>query len=428
MNKFRWVIVFFAFLGIIISYMDRVSISYAIQPIEQLFILNDKQFGVIAAIFGVGYLFMMIIGGILIDRFGARKIWFIFEILMSLSCIGIGLAGRFAHLVIFRFLLGIAQAPVLPCLARVTSEWLPVSERGRSLAIGLAAVPCASLIGAPIFSYLITVFNWRIMFFLLASLGIIWSLIWYFIFRDTPKQSQFVSTSELNYIESGLIAPSYHDHHRLAEHKTTWKFMLLDRSMLTNNFASFTFGYMVFFAINWLPAYLEKTFLIPIKSAGWYLTMPWLLAVILVLAGGMLCDSLWKKTKSIRISRSYPIWICQFLSALCFIPALMTHSEVVAIISISLGVGLGSMPNAAFYALNGDLAHDRVATSLSIMNSAFALAGIISPYITGLISSRTGKFSEAILIIIILKLMSAVLVLLFQHPDKSLEMKNIRSH
>jgi len=141
---------------------------------------------------------------------------------------------------------------------------------------------------------------------------------------------------------------------------------------------------------------------------------------VLILLGGWLSDHIWHKTHSIRKARSHIIWICQLLSAICFIPVALCHSITIAIIGISLGVGLGLMPNACFYAINTDLARDRAATSLGIMDCAFAAAGILAPLLTGWLSNITGNFSGAILLLIGLTFTSVIAIIFFQHPDEVL--------
>ncbi len=172
MTHYRWTVIAFAFVAIIITYLDRSALSYAIGPLETLFHLSNQDFGIIASAFGVGYLLMTVLGGILVDRYGARRIWPVAGVFWSLACALIAFATGFAWLFVCRLLLGLAEGPSFPALTRVVSDWLPVSERGRALAIGLAAVPFASVIGAPLVSHLVALFGWRWMFVILGLLGI----------------------------------------------------------------------------------------------------------------------------------------------------------------------------------------------------------------------------------------------------------------
>jgi len=244
---------------------------------------------------------------------------------------------------------------------------------------------------------LIITFNWRVTYFILGGSGIILAILWLLIYSDKkelPSSSQKVQA------------------------KTTWRFMLLNPTFLINNYSFFVFGYLLFFALIWLPGYLEQIYWLKLKSVGIFLIAPWALATVLLLLGGILSDKLLMKTGRLRLARSHIIWICQLFSALCFMPVILFHSLSIAIIFITLGVGFGLMPNAVFYSLNIDLAKDRAATSLGIMDCFFAAAGILAPWITGLLTHATGNFQAAIFLMVILTLSSVLLILFFQHPDQ----------
>lgn len=429
MTHYRWTILALAFFALIITYLDRMALSYAITPLETNFGLTNTDFGIIAAAFGVGYMIMTVIGGVMVDHWGARKTWSLSAMIWSITCALIGLATGFLSLFIFRLLLGIAEGPSFPSLTRVTADWLPISERARALAFGLAAVPFASVIGAPVISYIITLLNWRAAFFILGSLGIAWGFIWYFCFRDQPEQSSQVSAAEIETIHKAIKIQSSLDSHlqTVQEQKTTWKFMLFNPALLVNNYAFFAFGYLLFFALTWLPGFMEQTYGIKLKAVGLFLIAPWLVATCLLLFCGFISDYLYNKTHSIRIARSHLIWVCQIISVLCFLPVVLMHSLTIAIIFISLAIGFGMMPNAAFYAINADLARDRAGTSLGIMDCSFAAAGIFAPILTGLLSTWSGNFNSAIYLMMGLTLSSALAILLFQHPDQELIKKNQQS-
>ncbi len=425
-SQFRWTVMALAFVITIINYLDRTALSYAIGPLKREFGFNDAQFGFIASAFGIGYMVMTLGGGILVDRFGARRMWALSAIVWSGMTALMGVASSFWMLFSFRTLLGIAEGPSFPALSRTVTDWLPMSERARATAIGLAAVPLASVIGAPLISHLIVYTGWKMMFVILGSLGIGWAFIWLWLFRDYPENSQHVSQQELSLIREGAVVNRElsEDQRRkseMASGKTTWKFMLFNPALMSNNYAFFAFGYMLFFAVTWLPGYLETTYNVQLKEIGLFLIAPWLTGAVLVVLAGYLSDWLWMKTGSTRIARSHLIWVCQLLSGLCFLPVVFVHSLPVALTLLSLGIGLGLMPNAAFYALNSDLARDRAATSLGLMDCFFAAAGIAAPAITGMLAQSTGNFNAAILLLVAFTLTSVCGIILFQHCDPNIQ-------
>ncbi len=385
------------FLILVVNYLDRSAIAFAITPIKETFHLNNAQFGAIAGAFGIGYMVMTLLGGILVDRFKAHRVLTISALIWSLASFAMGLANGFWMLFLCRALLGIAEGPAFPAITQVTADWLPLAKRAQTLAISLAAVPLASVIGAPLLSHLIITFNWRVTYFILGGSGIILSILWLLVYRDN-KQSYSKSPKK--------------------EGKTNWRFMLFNPALLVNNYSFFVFGYLLFFALIWLPGYLEQIYAVKLKEVGIFLIAPWLLATVLLLFGGFLSDKLLTKTHRLRLARSHVIWVCQLLSALFFLPVILYHSLSVAIIFISLGVGFGLMPNAVFYSLNIDLAKDRAATSLGIMDCFFSAAGILAPWVTGWLNHITGNFTAAIFLMMILTLSSVLAIVIFQHPDR----------
>jgi MFS transporter, ACS family, aldohexuronate transporter len=416
MKYYRWFVITLAFIALGITYLDRVALSYAIGPIETAFHLTNTDFGLIASGFGIGYMIMTLVGGVLVDKYGSHRIWSSAAIIWSLACAMLAFATGFWWLFLFRIALGIAEGPSFPAMTRAAADWLLPKERARALAFALAAVPLSSVIGAPLVSSLILIFNWRIMFISIGSIGIIWSIIWWVYFRDQPEQSQFVSTTELQQIKEA--------DHALQDSsggfRSTWRFMLFNPALLSNNCAFFAFGYLVFFAMTWLPGYFEQTYHIQLKSIGFFLIIPWLFSAIMLLLGGFLSDWLWQRFRNLRIARSHIIWSSQILSVLCFIAVIFMHSPVMAVIGISFGLGFGMLPNAVFYAINTDLAKDRAGTSLGIMDCAFALAGILAPYFTGKLATMTGNFNSAIYLLCGFTLLGALSVIIFQKPDQVL--------
>src|SRR6185437_6528245 len=98
-SNFRWLVMTMAFFITIVNYMDRSAISYAIEPIKQQFHLKDGAFGSIFAAFGVGYVVSTFVGGILVDRFGARKVWSIAAVAWSTMTAALGMAAGFWPLI-----------------------------------------------------------------------------------------------------------------------------------------------------------------------------------------------------------------------------------------------------------------------------------------------------------------------------------------
>ena len=422
-TNYRWVIIILAFIITLINYLDRSAISFAYEPLKHEFGLNDEAFGKIAGAFGIGYMFMTIGGGMLTDKFGARKIWAGAAFLWSTITALLATASGMWTFILLRSSLGLAEGPHFPSLTRVCADWLPVNERARAAAFGLMAVPLSSVIGAPLISQLTINFGWRVMFVVLGSLGVVWALVWFLMFRDFPEQSKKVTDEEMLYIRSGEPISRDRSHEDLRDQgcvgeKSSVATLLRNRSLMINNYAFFAFGYLLYFAVTWLPGFLQKTYGLPLAEVGTFLMLPWATASVLLPLGGFLSDRIWNKTGSLRKSRVHLMWICQLLCGLVLLPMLFKPTLPVAMVMMSLGLGFGLMPNAAFYSLNCDLAKDRVGTSQGLMTMFSSIASIGAPIMTGWLVTASGNFTSAFGLLIFFTLSSVLLVFFFQHPDK----------
>ncbi len=384
------------FFTLMINYFDRSAIAYAISQIQQEFQLNNLEFGALGAAFGFGYLFMTVVGGMLVDKFKAHKVLSGSAALWSILSILIGIVTGYWLFYALRVLLGVTEGPCFPAVTRVIADWLPMTNRVKIMACTLVAVPLASALGAPLMAYLINHFSWRGTYIILGFAGLIFAVLWALFYRDKTELSTPVQDKT---------------------NKSDWKKVLFTPALLANNFAYFSYGYLLFFALLWLPGYLEQSYGLKLHQIGWFLTIPWLCAAIFLLAGGFISDKLFAKTQSIRIARSHIIWISQLLSALCFIPVILSPHLTTALIFISLGLGFGFMSNSIFYSLNIDLAKEHAATSLGIMDWFFGLAGIIAPWLTGYLSKITHNFNSAIFMMIVFTLCGVVGIIVFQRES-----------
>src|SRR5882762_132499 len=109
-TRMPWIGLGLGFIALLIIYLDRSIMAYAIMPIEKTFGLNNTEFGLILSGFGLGFMATVIFSGILIDRYGARKIWTLLAVGWSVVCMLTGFSMGFWSLFSFRILLGATEA------------------------------------------------------------------------------------------------------------------------------------------------------------------------------------------------------------------------------------------------------------------------------------------------------------------------------
>jgi len=421
-TRFRWVVIALIFFITMVNYVDRSALSYAVHGIAAEFHFDASLVGGILGAFGIGYIITTFFGGIWADHFGARRTLFFASLLWSLSIGMTGLAASVSMLVAARVLLGVAEGPNFPALNRAVADWLSPRERAIALSNSLVAVPLALAIGAPIVTQLILHVGWRGMFIVLMVVGALWLPLWWKLFRDFPEQSRHVDAAELAHIREGAPPPA--PSQRRSHGASLWKFLFSNPTLLANDWAFFVFGYYLFFFMTWLPSYFQQVYDLNLKQVGWFNVLPWLLAALLLWGFGYLSDWLLKRTGSLRAARSHPIWISQLLAALCVLPLIYTHDFRVALVFITLAVALGMSTNAAYYAINVDVARERSGTALGVMDTLFAIAGAVAPTVTGWLVAGSGSFATPFWLMFGLAMSSVLVVLLFHHPDRSARLSN----
>lgn len=425
-TRFRWFVIGLIFFITMVNYVDRSALSYAVHGISAEFGFGSAEIGRVLGAFGIGYIVTTFLGGIWADHYGARLTLFFSSLLWSLSIGMTGLAAGLGMLYAARVLLGVAEGPNFPALNRAVADWLSSRERAIALSNSLVAVPLALAIGAPVVTQLIIHLSWRGMFLVLMAAGAAWLPLWWFLFKDFPEQSPHVNAAELTHIRDGaewkVDAPALRTRRRHG--MALWKFLFSNPTLLANDWAFFVFGYYLFFFMTWLPGYFQQVYHLDLKQVGIFNVLPWLLAAVLLWGFGYLSDFLLRRTGSLRIARSHPIWISQLLAALCILPVIYTHNFGVALTFISLAVALSMSTNSAYYAINVDVARERSGTALGVMDALFALAGFLAPTLTGRLVETTGSFETVFWVLAILAFSSVLVVLLFHHPDRSARLEH----
>ncbi|MEM7442137.1 MAG: MFS transporter [Pseudomonadota bacterium] len=415
-THFRWHIILLLFLINIVNYIDRSSISFAVPLIKEEFALSTSQIGLVLGAFGIGYVLTTLLGGLVADKIGARITYAVAVLVWSFAIGWTGAAVGFVTLYCARIVLGLAEGPTFPAHARVVERWLPPNERATAIAAALVAIPIALAVGAPAVSYLIDAVGWRVMFFILAGLGVLWLPIWLYFCRDFPSQSRFTNEAERSLIGGDNRAGSAASN-QVAE-KSNWRVLLTTPTLLAGYWAYFVFGYLLFFLMTWLPEFLRTTYDLDITQIGWLAAIPWAASALTLYAVGRWSDRLIDKSGSLRIARSYFIAGSQLIVAVAIIPLAFVHDLTVVIVCLSVAVSAALGANPVFYAVIADIVPRQAGTCMGITNTGLAIAGFVAPVVTGFVLQETGGFSAAFWLISLLAASSVIAVLIWHRPDK----------
>ncbi|MBV9745401.1 MAG: MFS transporter, partial [Acidobacteriia bacterium] len=147
----------FLFALFIVAYLDRANVGFAALRMSRELHFPDDVFGLGGGIFFLGYFLLEIPGTVLVEVWSARK-W-IARIMLTWGVLAsatgwIHTAHQFYWV---RFFLGVAEAGFFPGIVVYLSHWYRQQDRGKAVAMFMAAIPASQVLGSPLAAVLLRV-------------------------------------------------------------------------------------------------------------------------------------------------------------------------------------------------------------------------------------------------------------------------------
>jgi len=379
-------------LGVVIAFFDRINLSVSQNALHASFGISLIAFGYLSSAFSWTYAAMQMPSGVLLDRFGVKRIGRIGTFIWSMSSFAAAVAPGLGVFIAARFLLGVAEAPTFPGNAKALGYWFPNAERGLATAITDAAAKLSSAIGVPLIGLLLLHFGWRWSFAATGFGSLIYFVLFYGLYRN-PSEDQGLSPEELDYIVRGGAQPE--DQVR-AKNRASLAYLLRQPKVYGLAFGWGAYNYTFFLLLSWLPSYLSISMGMDLRHSVLYTSVPWLFATLTdLVVGGWLVDALIQRGwNPHRVRLSVLIIATSF--GLGMVGAAHSHSPTSALVWISLALGgLAAAAPVAWTIPSLIAPRESVGTLGGIVNLAGQLSAISAPIITGYIVSATHSFASA---------------------------------
>ena len=387
-TKTRWLVLLLISLMYMITYMDRTGISIAAPAMEKDFGLSSTAMGIVFSVFLWAYAIGQIPGGSLADRCGPRLILLVIVPFWSLMTGLTAVAAGAASLIAIRFVFGLAESAAFPTATRAMQLWFPKAERGIVHGVTHSFSRLAVAIVPFLAVSIMVAFGWRWIFYIFGAAGLLWSLAFYLLYRNLPEHHTGVNRSELAHIRGcnldGTIKPV--DLHRLLA--PPWKIIFRSPNMWYIAAGYCCFYYGTYFYMTWFPTYLQQYRHLSVKAVGTLASLPLLAGMIGDIVGGTLTDAVYKKTGKLRFARRIVAAPAMLASAICLIPAALTHSSWTAILCLTASLFFLELVISPAWAVPMDVGGEFSGTVSGVMNMAGSLAASLSPIIFGSLVQR----------------------------------------
>jgi MFS transporter, Spinster family, sphingosine-1-phosphate transporter len=361
------------------SYLDRYVVSALIESLKHADLgLTDANLGSLMSGFLIVYTVTAPIFGALGDRRSRPRLIALGVAIWSFATALSGFAGSYLSLFAARASVGVGEAAYVTIAPSLLSDYFPIRQRGRIMAIFFCAIPVGSALGYVVGGLVDKHYGWRAAFFVAGVPGLLLAAMC-LLLRDPPRGTQ----------DGGAQPKRAASTPPASLRKETWA--AYGRLMHNKPYVLTVLGYAAYtFAVGglayWMPAFLERSRGMPRSEA----TVSFGAIVVITgfigtFAGGWLGDY------CAKYSRQAYLWlsaIATFAAAPFAWLALTSASHtvyLVCMVTAQLCLFLSTGPiNAAI--VNLVIATER-ATAIALSVFAIHLLGdALSPFLIGELS------------------------------------------
>ncbi|MEO6723215.1 MAG: MFS transporter [Ferruginibacter sp.] len=397
-----------------LTYLDRICISILGVRIKTEFGLSNEQFGWVLAAFALAYAIFEIPAGVLGDRIGSKAIFIRIVLAWSLFTALTGLATGLVSLIIIRFLFGIGESGTYPNCMITMSRWFPVKEMGRALTwIGIGS-QIGSAIAPLIIIPLAISFGWRIPFYVLAVVGIIWVLICYYWFKNLPEEVKNISPKEKTLIENNR-------RYNTAQHSISWKIILRNKNLRALMLMYFCCQWANYFFIAWMPIYLQEGRMFSEKETKPIIFILFIIGIAGFLLGGFIGDLLVQK-KGLLFGRRFVGMLGLGLCGLLIFFAAIIPNNTIAAYCLVGANGCFSFGVMVSYAVCTDIGKNNAGTVTGAMNFFGQMGAFFLAMIFGKVLDLTNNYSYPVFLVSAVMITGCLLWLKID-PTKQVSMK-----
>ena len=409
----RHTLVFASMLALLIAYIDRVNISVAAIAMQESLGWSETDKGLVLSSFFIGYMAAQIIGGVLANRFGGKRVlgvslivWSVFTALTPVAA-----SISFALLIVTRIGLGLGEAPLSPAALNLFGKWVPEVERSRAVAFYSSAAILGTLFALLVTGWMVTLFGWPSVFYWFGALGLMYAVFWFTRVFETPDDHPHISSEERELLASNRPPQD-------AGVNIPWRDLLSSPAVWALFVTFFCTSWSLYVFLSWMPSYFASVHGLNITSAGIYTMVPWASMFVMMNVAGWIADHMISRGSNLTFVRKLMQTIGLVGSGTFLYITRFAASPEIAIISLSAALGLlafaysGSGPNVL------DIAPRFGGVLFGIMNTLGTLPGIVGVALTGWIVDTTGSYDAVLAVAAVISAIGAAAFLMFGSAKK----------
>ncbi len=366
-----------------ITYMDRQVLATTRPAIMAELGISLIAMGWVTFAFRIAYALFQVPGGWLGDTIGARRAltmvvswWSVFTALTAL-------AWSAASMIVIQVFFGLGEAGAFPIATRSLSRWMRPTERGFAQGITHAGSRLGGAITPPIVALaIVPFFGWRAAFYAFGVLGVVWSAVWFYYYRDTPEEHSGTNEAERELIAGGIK--------RKSTGKVPWRQILSHGNLWVLSVMYFFYNYNLNVYQDWFPTYLRQSRGMTLAQMGIYASLPLMAGVIGDLAGGWFSDMVLRRTGNVNRARRWVAIAGFLLSAAATVPAVLAHDPKISVACYCVAFFGLEWTVGISWAVTLDIGGDYAGSVSAVMNMLGNIGGAVAATVVTYTAARYG--------------------------------------
>jgi MFS family permease len=384
----HWVIVFAITLSVI-TYIDRVCISQAAPNMRRELGLTPMQMGAVFSAFAWAYAMFEVPGGWLGDWLGPRRVLMRIVLWWSFFTAATGWVWNYVSLWVTRFLFGAGEAGCFPNLTKAFTTWLPQHERVRAQGIMWMSARWGGAFTPVLVVWVFHFMSWRRAFELFGGLGVIWAVLFWWWYRDNPRDHKSVNAAELALLAGAEKTAAGHGDvpwRKLLGSLTVW--------MLWSQY--FWVSYTWFFFISWLPTYLQEYRHLTPEHAARLAIFPLFFGGIGCIFSGFLNPYVARWVGSVAKARRLIAFIGSAGACLMVVLHALIPDPLLAMIAMGMASFFNDILMPGSWGACMDVGGKYAGTLSGSMNMMGNFGSAVSPLALGYLMQRTGSWQVSL--------------------------------
>jgi MFS family permease len=391
-----------------LMYLDRINISMAAKSIVKDFKLSNVELGIAFSAFSWPYLIGQWVGGWSANKIGVKLTLALCIIVAGVATFFSGIVVGLGTLFAARLFVGVGEGPVFSAATQGMRHWYSDKRYGYIQGITHAAARFGGAVAPLIVAGCIALSGWRFSFFICGLVTLAWLGLWWLNYTEDPRDHSRITEAEV----AEIVPPTKGVRHA----RTPW-WPLLKR-VFPVTMVDFSYGWMLWVFISWIPLYFVNRFHLDINSTAMRTATALIAGVIGDTVGGLASDWLLEKTGSKLIARNVFIALCLLLAAACLSATMFTSNINAVTLLLFTAFFCSEAVCGPIWAVPMDITREYAGIAGGIMNSGFAIAGVVSPIVFGWIIDRSKSFTVPFWVTVGICVTGALLTV-FMRPDRS---------